>query len=133
VKKGEERMKYTCKVIKINPSIEEEVTIEVNNKKLTVFSTVCPYPLQEGLYYPILISFTILDELNIKESKSVESEIIQLGKSDKYLIRGILEADHIDAGIQVIDEDDYFSEYVHLYGKTVEIVVDRIEVEFLNE
>lgn len=81
----------------------------------------------------MLVGFTILDELVIRESIEKTKELEQIGLGYQYYIRGILQEDSIDAGIVLTDEDEYFSEYPHLIGEHVEIKVDRISVEFLRD
>jgi hypothetical protein len=40
-----------------------------------------------------------------------------------YYIRGILNKDSIDAGITILDEDEYFADYLGLIGKYLELQV----------
>ncbi|WP_077310519.1 hypothetical protein [Terribacillus halophilus] len=126
-------MTYIAKLIKLNPHIEEEVTLKINDVEFTAFAFVCPYPIELGRSYPISIGFTILDELNIHELNENRKEIVRLDSSYEYLIRGLLQRNSLDAGIIINDEDEYFSDYPNLIGKQVEIKVDRISVEFLQE
>lgn len=81
----------------------------------------------------MLIGFTILDELMIRENKEGIKDIIRIDLGYQYHIRGILQENSIDAGIILTDEDEYFSEYPYLIGGHVEIKVDRISIEFLRE
>ncbi|MCY8930375.1 hypothetical protein ABE202_17300 [Bacillus subtilis] len=126
-------MIYKALVKKLNPHIEEEVILEIEGIEFTGFSSVCPYEIEVGKKYPVLVGFTILDELVIRESIEKTKELEQIGLGYQYYIRGILQEDSIDAGIVLTDEDEYFSEYPHLIGEHVEIKVDRISVEFLRD
>ncbi|MCF7618705.1 hypothetical protein OZL92_16535 [Bacillus sonorensis] len=125
-------MLYNAKLKKLDPYIEEEVTLEVNGYEFTGFSTICPYVIEEGKEYPVLISFTILDDLDLLELNKEVKELKRIDESYKYYVRGILHEDYIDAGIKIYDEDEYFQDYKYLVGKPVELLVDRIAVEFLD-
>ncbi|OIR59210.1 hypothetical protein BLL41_21770, partial [Bacillus sp. FMQ74] len=122
-------MIYNAFVKGLDPHIEEEVTLEIEGIEFTGFSSVCPYEIEEGKKYPVLVGFTILDELVIRENKEKTKELERIGLGYQYYIRGILQEDSIDAGIVLTDEDEYFSEYPYLIGEHVEIKVDRISVE----
>ncbi|MFC7803069.1 hypothetical protein ACFRGK_05440 [Bacillus subtilis] len=124
-------MIYKALIKGLDPHIEEEVILEIEGVEFTGFSSVCPYEIEVGKKYPVLVGFTILDELVIRESIEKTKELEQIGLGYQYYIRGILQEDSIDAGIVLTDEDEYFSEYPHLIGEDVEIKVDRISVEFL--
>ncbi|MEC1402671.1 MULTISPECIES: hypothetical protein [Bacillus subtilis group] len=126
-------MIYKALIKKLDPHIEEEVILEIEGIEFTGFSSVCPYEIEVGKKYPVLVGFTILDELVIRESIEKTKELEQIGLGYQYYIRGILQEDSIDAGIVLTDEDEYFSEYPHLIGEHVEIKVDRISVEFLRD
>jgi len=126
-------MIYNAFVKGLDPHIEEEVTLEIEGIEFTGFSSVCPYEIEEGKKYPVLVGFTILDELVIRENKEKTKELERIGLGYQYYIRGILQEDSIDAGIVLTDEDEYFSEYPYLIGEHVEIKVDRISVEFLRD
>ncbi|UQZ55198.1 hypothetical protein C2H96_12290 [Bacillus subtilis] len=126
-------MIYNAFVKGLDPHIEEEVILEIEGIEFTGFSSVCPYEIEVGKKYPVLVGFTILDELVIRESIEKTKELEQIGLGYQYYIRGILQEDSIDAGIVLTDEDEYFSEYPHLIGEHVEIKVDRISVEFLRD
>ncbi|MCY7806165.1 hypothetical protein P8840_12345 [Bacillus spizizenii] len=126
-------MIYKAFVKGLDPHIEEEVILEIEGIEFTGFSSVCPYEIEVGKKYPVLVGFTILDELVIRENKEKTKELDRIGLGYQYYIRGILLEDSIDAGIVLTDEDEYFSEYPHLIGKNVEMKVDRISIEFLRE
>ncbi|MEC1290304.1 hypothetical protein [Bacillus mojavensis] len=126
-------MIYRALVKKLDPHIEEEVILEIEGIEFTGFSSVCPYEIEVGKKYPVLVGFTILDELVIRESIEKTKELERIGLGYQYYIRGVLQEDSIDAGIVLTDEDEYFSEYPYLIGEHVEIKVDRISVEFLRD
>ncbi|MEE5180228.1 hypothetical protein JDW21_15695 [Bacillus subtilis] len=126
-------MIYKALVKGLDPHIEEEVILQIEGVEFTGFSSVCPYEIELGKKYPVLVGFTILDELMVRENKEGIKDLKRIGLGYQYYIRGILQEDSIDAGIVFTDEDEYFSEYPHLIGKHVEIKVDRISIEFLRD
>ena len=117
---------------KLHPHIEEEVTLEINGFEFTGFSTICPYVIEEGREDPVFTSFPILEQADFIELQEEIKELARIGDSYRYYIRGILHEDYIDAGIKIYDDDGYFNDYKYLAGKPVELLVDRIAVEFLN-
>ncbi|MDG0764348.1 hypothetical protein [Bacillus halotolerans] len=126
-------MIYKALVKGIVPHIEEEVILEVEGVEFTGFSSVYPYEIEVGKKYPVLVGFTILDELVIRENKEETKELERIGLGYQYYIRGVLQENSIDAGFVLTDEDEYFSEYPYLIGEHVEIKVDRVSIEFLRE
>ncbi|UUH70358.1 hypothetical protein [Bacillus subtilis] len=126
-------MIYKALIKGLDPHIEEEVILEIEGVEFTGFSSVCPYEIEVGKKYPVLVGFTILDELVIRESIEKTKELERIGLGYQYYIREVLQEDSIDAGIVLTDEDEYFSEYPYLIGKNVEMKVDRISIEFLRE
>jgi hypothetical protein len=125
-------MIYTAQVKRLDPQIEEEVTVEIEGIEFTGFSFICPYKIELGKSYSVSIGFTILDELMIREIQGEKKEIERIGLGYEYYIRGLLHDDAIDAGIVFTDEDEYFSDYPELVEKHVELRVDRISIEFLR-
>ncbi|MCG8399404.1 hypothetical protein LWS67_23235, partial [Bacillus atrophaeus] len=61
-------MIYKALVKGIDPHIEEEVILEIEGVEFTGFSSVYPYEIEVGKKYPVLVGFTILDELVIREN-----------------------------------------------------------------
>lgn len=126
-------MVYTALVKRLDPQIEEEVTIEIEGIEFTGFAFICPYKIEVGKSYPVSIGFTILNELMIHEIEGEKKEIERIGLGYEYYIRGILHEDKIVAVLDFTDDDEYFSDYPELMDKYIEIKVDRISVEFLRE
>lgn len=125
-------MVYTALVKRLDPQIEEEVTIEIEGIEFTGFAFICPYKIEVGKSYPVSIGFTILNELMIREIQGEKKEIERIGLGYEYYIRGLLHEDTIDAGLIFTDEDEYFSDYPELMDKYIEIKVDRISIEFIR-
>ncbi|MEI3613636.1 hypothetical protein [Pseudogracilibacillus sp. SO30301A] len=125
-------MNYIALVKRLDPLIEEEVTIEINGVEFTGFASICPYEIEIGKSYPVFIGFTVLEDLKIYEIREEKKELERIASSYEYYIRGVLHEDTIDAGIVLTDEDDYFSEYTELIGRNVEMKVARISIDFLR-
>ncbi|MFJ7744620.1 hypothetical protein [Peribacillus sp. NPDC097295] len=125
-------MEYTALVKRLDPQIEEEVTIEIEGIEFTGFAFICPYKIEVGKSYPVSIGFTILNELIIREIQGEKKEIERIGLGYEYYIRGLLHEDKVDAVLDFTDDDEYFSEYPELIDKYIEIKVDRISIEFLR-
>ncbi|MCT6942583.1 MAG: hypothetical protein M3Z62_19370 [Metasolibacillus sp.] len=125
-------MVYTALVKRLDPQIEEEVTLEIEGIEFTGFSFICPYKIEVGKSYSVSLGFTILNELIIHEIQGDKKEIERIGSGYEYYVRGLLQEDTIDAGLVFTDDDEYFSDYTELESKFIEIKVDRISVEFLR-
>lgn len=126
-------MKYFAKVKKLDPSIEEEVTLEIQGIEFTGFATICPYVIEVGKIYPVTVGFMILDDIIMNEARDPKKGLEYLASGYRYCIRGVLNETSIDAGIIIEDEDEYFEDYQYLVNKFVEFQVDRMTVEFLQK
>src|SRR5699024_3370063 len=124
-------MIYSALVKRIDPLIEEAVTIEIRDTEFTGFASVCPYKIKAGESYPVLIGITILDDLKICET-SEDKQIKRIDSGFELRITGVLYEDIIDAGVVFTDEGEYFSDYTELIGKNVTIIVHRISIEYLK-
>lgn len=80
-------MIYKAFVKGLDPHIEEEVILEIEGIEFTGFSSVCPYEIEVGKKYPVLVGFTILDELVIRENKEKTKELDRIGLGYQYYIR----------------------------------------------
>lgn len=126
-------MRYLALVTRISPLIEEEVTLVIQGIEFTGFASVCPYEIEVGQVYPVIIGFTILDEIQVHEIQGDKQELEYTGVGYQHYIRGRLYEKAIEAGMVISDEDEYFENYPDLIGKYVEVKVDRISIEFLRE
>jgi len=126
-------MKYWAVVKRLDPHIEEEVTLEIEGIGFTGFAFICPYVIEVGRRYPVSIGFTILDELIIREIYEDKKELERIDEGFQYYLRGLLQEDSIDTGVVFTDEDEYFADYPDLISKYVKMKVDRISIEFLKE
>lgn len=118
----------------INPYVEEEVTIEVNKIELICFAPYGLPALEVNKKYKADIGITVLDDLEMKEVKECVNGFSQIDNSFAYYIRGKFDLDLriLDAGILIEFDIDEFDLHDNSYldGKSVEIRVDRLKIEF---
>ena len=127
-------MIYRVWVKEINPDIEEEILIQVNNIELICFVTNWNMNVKVGQFYDADIGVTVLDSLNIEKQADQITCFKQINGSFAYSICGKFDynSHSIDAGIVIefdLDEVDLF-DYSYLDGKYVSIKVDRISLGF---
>src|SRR5699024_9700606 len=124
-------MIYSALVKRIDPLIEEAVTIEIRDTEFTGSASVCPYKIKAGESYPVLIGFTILDDLKICET-SEDKKIKRIDSGFEHRITGVLYEDNIDSEKVFTDEYEDYSDDTELIGKNVTMKVDRISIEFIK-
>ena len=108
IRKGREKYEIHGICRKIDELIEEEVTININGVVFTGFSTVCPYKIEEGKNYPVILDITVFDDIEINEGIDGVKNLKRIDNSFKYRISGILNPEFIDAGIIITDEGEIF-------------------------
>lgn len=118
-------------VCELSDIIEEEVVIKVDGFNIICFANICPYKIEINKEYPADIGFTILDEWNIKEENSEESNIIHIGNGFKYYLYGRINEDTLEIKNIKFQDDIFLTDYAYLNGKFVSLLVDRITLEFL--
>jgi len=124
--------KYFAKVESLSSTIEEQVTLTLNDLEITCFAGVCPYQIDEGFIYPVLFAATIFDDYEVEKSESNIMGLERIGGSFSYWANGLLSEGVIDCGIQFEDEI-LQSDYGYLDGQFIRMKVDRLDVEFLEK
>jgi hypothetical protein len=124
-------MILNAKVIKLDEYIEEEVLLEINETKLTCFTCMCPYKIVEGKVYPVELNFVFLDKEIFKELSDEKYEIKKLNESFSYKVCGKVEEGTLNIGHGIKIKDEMFEEYACLEGGFIELIVDRISVDFV--
>lgn len=120
-------MTYKALLKKISDNVEEEVTLQVNGIDITCFAGICPYPLVLGQTYTVQFYF---DDFELTPTTHMPASIERIGETYEYKIRGILQGDTLKSLIDI--SDDYFqTEYSYLSDQPVDVIVDRLSVEFL--
>lgn len=124
-------MKLNAKVVKLDSYIEEEVLLEINGIQITCFICLCPYRLEEGKTYPVELSFVFLDDETFKEIQIEKYEVKKLDNAGfKYKLTGKVVEGCLDIGNGIKIEDEMFEEFKYLEGSFIELIVDRISVDF---
>ncbi|MCD7034266.1 hypothetical protein LRR81_08470 [Metabacillus sp. GX 13764] len=127
-------MQYTAKLIELNPVIEEEAVLEINEQRLVTFINYCPFEIIQGGHYKVELELAILDDFVISKSNSEEKGIEQIGDSFSYFIKGTLNIDKgtIDAGILFEIDSEFLFDHGYLHEENVRIRVDRLSVDFIG-
>jgi hypothetical protein len=123
-------MIYKALLKKINPDIEEEVVLTINDMEFICFVSYMPYELKEGNFYTIEVELTFLDNIVIKKSEIENKSVERIGLGFSHSIRGVLK----EGGVldSVLDfQDDIFSEYSYFIGEYITVIADRITVSFI--
>ncbi|MDV2686470.1 hypothetical protein RYX56_19045 [Alkalihalophilus lindianensis] len=129
-------MTYYAKVKGFNPHVEQEVILDLNGIELTGFMPfgISFEPLKEKLY-PINISLVVLDELEVNEQQGLEKGLFRIEKSFSYFINGHLSCEErmINVGFDLNLEEDIIEDLWPYNNKTIQLQVDRINIEFLED
>jgi hypothetical protein len=127
------KLYYYAKVVELNPQIEEEVLLEIKEFRIFAFVNIYPFEINIGREYQIYLELTILDEISINKINYENKNIQQIDNTFSYCITGILDIDKatIDAGIILEIDRDFLFDYGYLHGHYVQLVVDRMTVEFI--
>lgn len=122
-----------AKLIGLNNSIEEEVIVEINGIKIIGFATTCPYNINIGKTYPINIYATFLNEENYKQINEPKYGLQKIGHAYSYIIYGeVCSNETLNIGNYIfIQTDNIFRGASYLIGSFVELIVDRLDMEFL--
>lgn len=128
-------MEYEVIVKKLNPHIEEEVTIKVNSFELVCFDPNGAIHWEVNKRYKAKIGFSVFNDLAMRETKELFG-FSQIDNTLGYYIRGKFDLDSrtMDAGIRIQFNEDEFDlhDYSYWDGKNVEIRVDRINIELIK-
>jgi hypothetical protein len=124
-------LKNIAKVISLDENIEEEAVIQINSVEFVTFIAYAPYIIEKNKQYSVEVSFFI-DEILIQESKHETKKLIRNNDSFEYTVIGYLNKNgQLDVGFLI--EDEIFDDYQYLYGKYINLKVDRINTEFIFE
>ncbi len=114
-------------VKKIDESLEEEVLLNISNVEITAFLGYSNFKICEGAEYEVNLSLMMFDDVIIRESSLSIKQITRLNESFKYRIIGVLQEDGVLYS-SIPFKEDVFLDYPHLWGKFIELEVDRIDV-----
>ena len=124
-------MKNIAKVISLDENIEEEAVIQINSIEFVTFIAYAPYIIEKNKQYSVEVTFFV-DEIIIQESNQETKKLIRNNDSFEYTVIGYLNKNgQLDVGFLI--EDEIFDDYKYMYGKYINLKVDRINTEFISE
>lgn len=123
--------KYDVKIKKLNPKIEEAVTLILEDNEITCFATFCPYEIEEGHTYLVSFDLFIIDDYNyiVEEINEERFALQRIGDGFGYWIIGQLKSGVLYSVIPFYDEV-LLDEFHLLDNKFIKMRVDRIDVSF---
>lgn len=124
---------YHAKLLKLDEYIEEKVTVEIKGIQFIGFASICPYKVVPNKIYPVELSLTILDDIEIFELNEPQYGLERTNEACGYMVYGQVCGDCIDIGNGLKIQDNIFNEFTYLNSKYVKIRVDRLAVEFLEK
>ena len=126
-------MIYQALVLRLDENIEEEVSLQIGDNRLTCFANICPYVINENESYPVEFHLNFFDSCVIEEvSENEKPSIMRVGNGFAYVITGRLEGEHLKSMGMVFEDEKFANDFKYLSGKMVRLNVDRLEVEFLT-
>ncbi|MBL0389182.1 hypothetical protein JJB07_21550 [Tumebacillus sp. ITR2] len=128
-------MIHSVTVKSFNPQVEEEVTVSISGVEVTSYM---PYgisfePVEDKLY-PVSIRFIVLDDLDMQEAQGTNIGFHRIENSFAYHVVGMFDYSKktIDIGVEFELDEEVIDDLAWFDGKTVQILVDRIHIEFLD-
>lgn len=125
-------MKYLATVAELDDLIEEYALLKIGSADVVCFTDVCPYPIEVGKQYEVLLSLVVFDDYHVTECMEYEgSKILNDKKNFRSRLIGRLQADKLIVGALEFQDDSFLSDYSDFNEKFVMVDVDRISAEFL--
>lgn len=125
-------MRYVAEVVRLDDSIEEYALLNIEGVEVLCFADVCPYPIEIGEKYEVLLTLIIFDDYQIAECRECEDpKILNDGTKFSSKLIGKLQGDKLVVGKIEFQDDIFLSDYSCFNDKFVVIEVDRIGAEFL--
>lgn len=125
-------MIYQAQVLHLDEDVEEEVVLQVGGIELTCFAGVCPYAIEEGLFYPVELRPVVFDDYVVTElADNPALSIVRVGNGFAYVVTGKLSGGCLESGGLIFEDEVLQRDFGHLDGKMVAMKVDRIDAEFL--
>lgn len=121
---------YSVKILEIDEDVEDVMLIEVAGIQLTSFANVCPYALEVGKEYDVMISFGFFNEYIVEEVEEHKAQVIQTSNNLSCWFMGKHCGGYLESVINIEDEI-LISDFAYLEGRYIRIKVDRVNVEFL--
>lgn len=118
-----------AKLIKLNTTIEEEVTLLVEGEVIECFASFCPYNLEVGKTYEVELSLNLPQDYKIKKIEPTEVRAIKKGRGFAYYLYGNLEDEKFQTFTTLFDENIHY-EHPDLNNHFICLEVERIDASF---
>ena len=118
-----------AKLIKLNKTIEEEVTLLIDGEIIECFASFCPYDLDVGKTYDVELSLNLPQSYEIKETERTDVHVIKKGRGFSYYLYGILDNEIFRTFTPLFDENLHY-EHPDLNNHFICLEVERIDASF---
>ena len=125
-------MQYEARLVAVDDSIEEEVTVRIGDVELCCFANR-GHPGDLDRIYQVELSLQDVGGWRLEALGDVDLEprITRVGSGYGYVLVGRLDGLRLDAGVLFVDA--CFADYAYLSGTRVRVHVDRIGIDFLDD
>ncbi len=121
-----------AELLRIDPSIEESVTVRIGQITIKAFASVCPYELQIGHIYPVRLYMVSFDHMPFREvSEETGETIVKINDAWGYTVTGRLGKSELSSGHLKLLDDGHLVDMEYLRGCKLEFTVDRLDIWFL--
>lgn len=124
------RMKYFARVVALNPYVEEEITLSFGEYEICCFINE-PNLFVIGEVYLVELALIFFDDIEIKPSNDQVISLTQIENTFSYQLTGML-FDNKLVVANLVFEDDLFYRYSCFENRYITVIVDRIDVEFIE-
>ena len=126
-------MKYRTKILAIDDEIDEMVVISIGDHRLTCFASVCPFRISVGDECLVdLNAYFIGDPRATPLPMDVPDGIERMNQGFAYTMIGRLKNSRFLVSGLTLDCEDLASMLEEINGGKWKVVVDRLDVEFLE-
>lgn len=127
-------MIHKVKILSFNDNVEEEVCVEINGINLFCFSNFHTHTMKMNDVYSAELELIIFEGLQMKEMAKPVKEVIRIGETFSYILKGYFNDGILDVGINIDFDSEDIDGFWYLDRKYVEISgIDRINIDFLIE
>lgn len=118
-----------AKLIKLNETIDEEVTLLIGGEPVECFASFCPYSLEIGKIYDVELSLNLSKPYEIKKTEPTDIRILKKGRGFSYYLYGTLDNEVFKTFTTLFDEDIHY-DHPDLNNNFICLEVERIDASF---